>query len=110
MCIRDSNPNPSCPQLSIAQSLMTTAAEEFRGLYQQPKLMYACRLVICCLGCVLGLPFVTQGGEHILDLVDTAIIQLPTLTVCVCELVAIVYVYGLCLRLCTVCVSDYGLC
>ena len=81
--------------------------------------MYACRLVICFLGCVLGLPFVTQGGEHILDLVDTAIIRLPTLTVCLCELVAIYVCVCVCLwsvlRLWTapptmVCVSDYGLC
>ena len=48
------------------------------------------------MGCVLGLPLVTQGGDQILDLVHTAIIQLPTLTVCVCELVAIVYIYDLC--------------
>ena len=44
------------------------------------------------MGCMLGLPFVTQGGQRILDLVHTAIIQLPTLTVCLCELVAIVYI------------------
>ena len=73
-----------------------------------------CRLVICCLGCVLGLPFVTQGGEYILGLVDSTLIQLPTLVVCLSELVAIVYIYGLSHQSrrvfpFVVCISVYGI-
>ncbi|PVD38280.1 hypothetical protein C0Q70_00891 [Pomacea canaliculata] len=54
----------------------------------------ALRIFVCAGAFVLGIPLVTQSGFYLLDLVDSALLGFPMLTVGLMEFMVLVVLYG----------------
>ncbi|KAK6165404.1 hypothetical protein SNE40_022337 [Patella caerulea] len=81
-------------QFSIAETAMTGLIDEFPRQLSTGRRRIIFRALICIAGFLLGLPMLTQGGTHLLNLVDSYILGYPTLILALLELVVICWVYG----------------
>ncbi|KAK7506550.1 hypothetical protein BaRGS_00002025 [Batillaria attramentaria] len=81
-------------QFSLVQMLNTVALDEFPALMATSTRRLLCCLAICFSGFILGLPFLTQGGHSLLDLVDASIVGIPLLVVALFELIGLIHIYG----------------
>ncbi|CAG5119645.1 unnamed protein product [Candidula unifasciata] len=81
-------------QFSAAETLMTSIIDEFPHFFRQRKRQVLFRISVCLLGFILGIPMVTQGGSHLLDLVDEAVLGFPLLFIGLFEYVVVIYIYG----------------
>nr|KAG5713678.1 hypothetical protein BaRGS_024726 [Batillaria attramentaria] len=81
-------------QFSLVQMLNTVALDEFPALMATSTRRLLCCLAICFSGFILGLPFLTQGGHSLLDLVDASIVGIPLLVVALFELIGLIHIYA----------------
>uniref|UniRef100_A0A0B7A795 Transporter n=1 Tax=Arion vulgaris TaxID=1028688 RepID=A0A0B7A795_9EUPU len=81
-------------QFSAAETLMTSVIDEFPHFFKQRKRQTIFRLAVCMSGFILGIPMVTQGGSHLLDLVDEAVLGFPLLLIGLFEYIVVIYLYG----------------
>ncbi|CAG5127092.1 unnamed protein product [Candidula unifasciata] len=79
---------------SSAETLMTAIIDEFPHFFRGRKRKILFRLSLCALEFLLGIPMITQGGSHLLDLVDSAMIGFPLLFIGLFEYIVIIYIYG----------------
>jgi hypothetical protein len=81
-------------QFSAAETLMTSIIDEFPAFFKTRKRQMAFRITVCLLGFLLGIPMVTQGGSHLLNLVDEAVLGFPLLLIGLTEYLVIIFIYG----------------
>lgn len=81
-------------QFSAAETLMTSIIDEFPNFFRQRKRQILFRISVCLSGFVLGIPMVTQGGSHLLNLVDEAVLGFPLLLIGLMEYLVIIFIYG----------------
>ncbi|BFZ15628.1 hypothetical protein BsWGS_18667 [Bradybaena similaris] len=81
-------------QFSAAETLMTSIIDEFPHFFKQKKRQFLFRISVCLFGFILGIPMVTQGGSHLLDLVDSAVLGFPLLLIGLIEFIVVIYIYG----------------
>ncbi|KAK7111434.1 sodium- and chloride-dependent glycine transporter 1-like [Littorina saxatilis] len=81
-------------QFSLVETVITSVFDEFPGTFDKKWRKYGFRAAWCLIGFLLGLPYLTQGGSHLLDLVDNSILGFPSLCVGLCEVLVLTYVYG----------------
>jgi SNF family Na+-dependent transporter len=81
-------------QFSAAETLMTSIIDEFPQFFKVKKRQMLFRIGVCLAAFILGIPMVTQGGSHLLDLVDAAVLGFPLLLIGLCEYIVIIYMYG----------------
>ncbi|XP_022079528.1 sodium- and chloride-dependent glycine transporter 1-like isoform X2 [Acanthaster planci] len=63
--------------------------------YQYRRWKWLIILVACCIGFLLGIPLVTQGGLYLLTIVNDYAGGFSLMVISICYCVAICYVYGL---------------
>uniref|UniRef100_A0A2C9KN30 Uncharacterized protein n=1 Tax=Biomphalaria glabrata TaxID=6526 RepID=A0A2C9KN30_BIOGL len=73
---------------------MTSIIDEFPKFFNTRKRQTIFRIAVCMMGFILGIPMVTQGGSHLLNLVDEAVLGFPLLLIGLFEYIVIIYLYG----------------
>ncbi|KAI8761232.1 sodium- and chloride-dependent glycine transporter 1, partial [Biomphalaria glabrata] len=81
-------------QFSAAETIMTSIIDEFPKFFNTRKRQTIFRIAVCMMGFILGIPMVTQGGSHLLNLVDEAVLGFPLLLIGLFEYIVIIYLYG----------------
>lgn len=82
-------------QFSAAETIMTSVMDEFPKIFAGRKMRQTLfRILVCLAAFILGIPMVAQGGSHLLDIVDGAVLEIPLLVVGLLEYIAIIYIYG----------------
>ncbi|XP_059158822.1 sodium- and chloride-dependent glycine transporter 1-like [Physella acuta] len=81
-------------QFSAAETIMTAIIDEFPAFFRTRKRQLLFRVFVCLSGFVLGIPMVTNGGSHLLNLVDEAVLGFPLLLIGLFEYIVIIYLYG----------------
>ncbi|KAH9513801.1 Sodium- and chloride-dependent glycine transporter 2, partial [Bulinus truncatus] len=81
-------------QFSAAETIMTSIIDEFPKFFNTRKRQTLFRISVCAMGFILGIPMVTQGGSHLLNLVDEAVLGFPLLLIGLFEYIVIIYLYG----------------
>ncbi|KAK0043211.1 sodium- and chloride-dependent glycine transporter 1 [Biomphalaria pfeifferi] len=81
-------------QFSAAETIMTSIIDEFPKFFNTRKRQTIFRIAVCLMGFILGIPMVTQGGSHLLNLVDEAVLGFPLLLIGLFEYIVIIYLYG----------------
>ncbi|KAG8224495.1 hypothetical protein J437_LFUL004977 [Ladona fulva] len=76
--------------VSVTGGLMTI----YKDIYPHAKI-WLVTLSICILGFISGLPYVTQGGQFVLNLVDHYGASFVVYVLCAFEVIVINWVYGL---------------
>ncbi|ESP01201.1 hypothetical protein LOTGIDRAFT_238321 [Lottia gigantea] len=87
--------------VSLGISSMLTGVETFNMSIMDayPKYLvhyrsYLLRGGVCCIGFLLGIAQITQGGSYITNLLDTYIGGFPLLVAGLFEIIVIIYIYG----------------
>jgi hypothetical protein len=73
---------------------MTSIIDEFPNVFGTKPKQVAMRLGVVLCAWVLGIPMVTQGGQHLLFLVDEAVLGFPLLFIGLFEYIVIIHIYG----------------
>lgn len=81
-------------QFSAAETIMTSILDEFPAFFKRRPRQVLFRVSVCMLAFLLGIPMITQGGFHLLNLVDEAVLGFPLLFIGLLEYVAIIHFYG----------------
>ncbi|XP_048237027.1 sodium- and chloride-dependent glycine transporter 2-like isoform X2 [Haliotis rufescens] len=80
-------------QFGMMESIISAIIDEFPAFLRRHRTIFTlfCHLT----GFLLGLPLVTKGGIWVLTLMNDYCASYALLLICLCELVAVIWVYGL---------------
>ncbi|XP_064486712.1 sodium-dependent proline transporter-like [Ornithodoros turicata] len=78
-------------EFPLLQTVLTVLSDTFPKLERHRSLM----AFISCTGCFLiGLTCVTQGGQYVLNLLDTYSAGVSLMFIALCEVIAVMWIYG----------------
>lgn len=80
-------------QFAMMETVISSIIDEFPSYLRHHKQWVT---ITCCLICfLLGIPMVTSGGMYVLTLMDSFSGSYGLMIVCLCELIAVSWIYGL---------------
>lgn len=78
-------------EFPLLQTTLTVISDTFPSLRRHRSIM----ALVACSGCFLiGLSCVTQGGQYVLNLLDTYCAGVSALFIAMCEVIALMWLYG----------------